>query len=282
MNNNSLINIISIDYDQEIRKLQYHYPTSLQYSNTLDGMTSIIDLIQRKAIYQYAMDRHQTFDDTTGEAVTELRRWLQIDIGEVTVLSGDTRMLMVVPRFITPSQRTGGVLRPRTPTAVISDQELITHRHFAEGNTHTLNAIYQSFMASLPTGLTFFTLLRDECLRLTLYELSNTLQTLSEVFFDKPDKLETIALVCFHNAIYEKTCITDLAKIHDSEARAIAASSQRIKVAWLEKVEEYFQQHPQLRRLIEEYVFFAFYNWWVTHPIQTSWCVNHRGAGQRN
>ncbi|CAI1194286.1 Uncharacterised protein [Serratia fonticola] len=66
MNNNSLINIISIDYDQEIRKLQYHYPTSLQYSNTLDGMTSVIDLIQRKAIYQYAMDRHQTFDDTTG------------------------------------------------------------------------------------------------------------------------------------------------------------------------------------------------------------------------
>ncbi|QCR59109.1 hypothetical protein FD644_01555 [Serratia fonticola] len=270
MNNNSLINIISIDYGQEIRKLQYHYPSGFQYSNTLGGMASVIDLIQRKAIYQYAMDRHQTFDDTTGEAVTELRRWLQIDISEIAVLSCDKRMLMVAPEFITSSQRTGGVLRPHTPTAVISDQELITHSHFAERNTHTLNAIYQSFMASLPTGLTFFTLLRDECLRLTLYELSNTLRMLSEVFFDKPDQLEMIALVYFHAAVCEESCATDLAKIHDSRSAPIAVNPQKIKAAWFAEIEKYLQLRPQLRRLIEEYIFFAFYNQWMAFPIRTS------------
>lgn len=270
MNNNSLINIISIDYGQEIRKLQYHYPSGLQYSNTLGGMANVIDLIQRKAIYQYAMDRHQTFDDTTGEAVTELRRWLQIVISEIAVRSGDKRMLMVAPGFITSSQRTGEVLRPHTPTAVISNQELITHRHFAKGNTHTLNAIYQSFMASLPTGLTFFTLLRDECLRLNLCELSNTLQTLSEVFFDKPDQLETIALVYFHAAVCEESCATDLAKIHDSRSAPIAVNPQRIKAAWFADIEKYLQLRPQLRRLIEEYIFFAFNNQWMAYPIRTS------------
>lgn len=271
MNNNNLMNFISIDYDQEIRKLQHHYPASLQYSNNLGGMASVIDLIQHKAIYQYAMDRHQTFDDTTGEAVTGLRRWLQIDISEVTGLSGDTRMLMAVPRFITLSQRTDGALRPHTPTAVIANPEPITHSHFAKGNTHTLNAIYQSFMASLPTGLTFFTLLRDECLRLTLYELSNTLQMLSEVFIDKPDQLETIALVYFHAAVCEESCATDLAKIHDSRsATPIAVNPQRIKAAWFAEIEKYLQLRPQLRRLIEEYIFFAFYNQWMAFPIRTS------------
>ncbi|NBJ33143.1 hypothetical protein GE191_05570 [Serratia fonticola] len=270
MNNNSLINIISIDYDQEIRKLQYHYPACLQYSNTLDGMASVIDLIQRKAICQYAMDRHQTFDDATGEAVTGLRRWLQIDISEVTGLSGDARMLMVVPRFITLSQRTDGALRPHTPTAVIADPEPITHSHFAKGNSHTLNAIYQSFMASLPTGLTFFTLLRDECLRLRLSALSNMLQTLSEVFFDEPDQLETMALVYFHAATCEENCVTDLVKIHSSRSTPIAVNSQRIKTAWSEDIEKYLQQQPHLRRLIEKYIFFTFYNQWMAYPIRTS------------
>ncbi|NCG53464.1 hypothetical protein [Serratia fonticola] len=270
MNNNTLIDIISIDYGQEIRRLQYHYPSGLQYSNTLGGMASVIDLIQRKAIYQYAMDRHQTFDDTTGEAVTELRRWLQIDISEIAVLSGDKRMLMVAPRFITSLQLTGGVLRPHTSTAITSDQELITHSHFAKGNSHTLNALYQSFMTSLPTGLTFFTLLRDECLRLKLSELSNTLQTLSEEFFDKPDQLETIALVYFHAAVCEESCATDLAKIHDSRSVPIAVNPQRIKAAWFAEIEKYLQLRPQLRRLIEEYIFFAFYNQWMAFPIRTS------------
>lgn len=270
MNNNSLINIISIDYGQAMRKLQYHYPSGFQYSNTLGGMASVIDLIQRKAIYQYAMDRHQTFDDTTREAVTELRRWLQIDIGEVAVLSGDTRMLMVVPQLITSLQRSGGPLRPHTPTVVISDQDLITNSHFTKENTHTLDAIYQSFMTNLPTGLAFFTLLRDECLRLTLYELSNTLQTLSEVFFDEPDQLETIALVYFHAATCEENCVTDLATTHDSRSTPIAASPQRIKTTWFEDIEKYLQLRPQLRRLIEEYIFFAFYNQWMAFPIRTS------------
>jgi hypothetical protein len=199
-----------------------------------------------KKCYQHILDSYGMVDAVTGQPVQALRPYLRLGVYQCG--------------FTEQRRHTCQIIAP------VFIAHLLTLRQTQQSDnlvSHDAAARHLRPEHFIQSPQFYFSLLRAECQRLGWSELTDDLLALSSHFYDEPWHLERFALAYFYGLL-----------ANDTEYLALLAPPQH--EASLHTVEQvnhrrlllnaHLAKTPNLHNLIEEYVFFAFYNLWGQTP----------------
>ncbi|WP_134707127.1 hypothetical protein [Rahnella sp. CJA17(1/100)] len=212
-------------------------------------MPNLQAVISLTMFYQAALDTYAVVDATTGQSVRALKPYLRLGIypGGAPLSQAPNTDEMIAPTFIaqqllhkkekravSPSPH-GEVVHPPLPVHFIE--------HARQGQC------------------VYFSLLISECRRLRWMGIADDLQGLATLFYHEPWHLETFALIYFYALLANDSGGVDLL------ASPLHLSGQKQHRLLL--FNAYLAKTPKLGNLIDDYVFFAFYNRWYHAPPNT-------------
>lgn len=202
-----------------------------------------------KTLYQAALDTYAVIDAATGQPVQALKPYLRLGVyhGGATLSQDHHTGEMIAPTFI--AQR---LLHKKGKRAV----SLSPH-----GEAVHPPLPVQFIEHARQSQCVYFSLLMSECRRLRWIVIADELQGLATLFYHEPWHLETLALIYFYALLADDSGGVGL----------LSASPQlpRHKQHRLLLFNAYLAITPTLGNLIDDYVFFAFYNRWYHAPPYT-------------
>ncbi|TPG61979.1 hypothetical protein EAH77_11055 [Ewingella americana] len=109
----------------------------------------------------------------------------------------------------------------------------------------------------------YFSLLIAECQRLEWYGLADELQSLTTLFYEEPWHLVQFAIAYFYGLLANDSerLAQQVQLNHENRLQYPEQKHQRLLL-----LDTYFRKMPKLYDLVDEYVFFAFYNMWPHTP----------------
>jgi len=202
-----------------------------------------------KDVYQAVLDSYDVMDAATGQPVLALKPYLRLGVyhGGATVSQDHHTGEMIAPTFI--AQR---LLHKKEKHAVSpSPHGEVVHPPLP----------VQFIEHARQSQCVYFSLLMSECRRLRWMGIADDLQGLATLFFNEPWHLETLALIYFYALLAD-----------DSGGVGLLSASPQLpghKQHRLLLFNAYLAKTPTLGNLIDDYVFFAFYNRWYHAPPYT-------------
>ena len=202
-----------------------------------------------KTFYQAALDTYAVIDAATGQPVRALKPYLRLGVyhGSASLSQSYHVDEMIAPAFIAQRLLHKKEKRAGSPGPHGDDVHTPSPVEFIE-QARQSRCIY-------------FSLLMAECRRLRWLDIADDLLGLATLFHDEPWHLETFAIAYFYALLVDEP----------GGVGRLAALSHLPggKQHRLMGLKAYLAKTPTLSNLIDEYVFFAFYNMWYQAPPYT-------------
>ncbi|QQN35137.1 hypothetical protein JHW33_00330 [Rahnella aceris] len=202
-----------------------------------------------KDVYQAVLDSYDVMDAATGQPVLALKPYLRLGVyhGGAAVSQDHHTGEMIAPTFI--AQR---LLHKKEKRAVSpSPHGKVIHPPLP----------VQFIEHARQSQCVYFSLLMSECRRLRWLDIANDLQGLATLFHDEPWHLEMFALAYVYDLL--ANCSGGF-ELHAASSHLPEQKQHRLLL-----LNTYLTQTPKLCNLIDDYVFFAFYNQWYQAPPYT-------------
>ncbi|MFU2318487.1 hypothetical protein [Rahnella sp. PCH160] len=205
-------------------------------------------VISLKTFYQAALDNYAVIDASTEQPLLALNPYLRLAVYHGGELSQDHDTgLVVAPTFIAQQ--------------VLHKKEKRSGSLSLHGDAVHPQLPLQFIEHARQSRCVYFSLLMAECRRLRWLDIADDLQGLATLFHDEPWHLEMFALAYFYDLLANCSGGFDL---HAASSHLPEQKQHRLLL-----LNTYLMQTPKLCNLIDDYVFFAFYNRWYHAPPYT-------------
>lgn len=198
--------------------------------------------------YQAVLDSYDVMDAVTGQPVLALKPYLRLGIYHCgSVGQNNDADKIIAPVFI---------------AHLLQRREVKQSELAIPADSNALNCTSCMRSASQSHRI-YFSLLMAECQRLKWYGLADDLQSLTLLFYDEPWLLEQFAIAYFYGLLANDSEYFEMhaSPKHGGLFQLPAQKHQRLLL-----LNTYRAKTPRLYNVVDEYVFFAFYNMWPHIP----------------
>lgn len=211
-------------------------------------MTNYRSVASLKDGYQAVLDSYDVIDAVTGQPVLPLKPYLRLGIYHCcSVGQNSDADKIIAPVFI---------------ARLLQRREVKQYELTMPADYNALISTGRMRSASQSQRI-YCSLLISECQRLKWYGLADDLQSLTLLFYDEPWLLEQFAIAYFYGLFANDSeyFVRHASPKHEGLFRLPEQKHQRLLL-----LNTYLAKTPKLHNVVDEYVFFAFYNIWPHTP----------------